>query len=62
MGIVKDWWTRSAIANYGRAIRATPREIIFNRHLILSAMMYAMCGVPQSKFPSLKHPPSPLKR
>ncbi|KAL2821298.1 general substrate transporter [Aspergillus cavernicola] len=45
---VKEFLSQTTIAKYGRAIRATPREMLFNPHLILTAMMYAMCGVPQT--------------
>ncbi|KAL3485484.1 general substrate transporter [Aspergillus germanicus] len=45
---VKTFLSQTTIAKYGRALRATPREMILNPHLILTAMMYAMCGVPQT--------------
>ncbi|KAI0484989.1 general substrate transporter [Xylariaceae sp. FL0804] len=34
------------MARYVKAMRAAPREVIFNRRLLLSAALYAMCGVP----------------
>lgn len=39
----------SPIANYGKAIRAAPREVIFNRQLLLSCVLYAMSAVPVSE-------------
>ncbi|KAF4970532.1 hypothetical protein FSARC_2441 [Fusarium sarcochroum] len=47
MGIL-SWLSQTTVAQYGRSIKAMPREMIFNRHLILTAMMFAMCGVPQT--------------
>ncbi len=45
MGL-KKIFSESTLAKYGRAIRTTPREVIFNRNLILSALLYAMAGIP----------------
>lgn len=39
----------SPIANYGKAIRGAPREVIFNRQLLLSCVLYAMSAIPASK-------------
>jgi hypothetical protein len=49
MGI-KAAFSRSLLANYGKAIRSAPRQVIFNGSLILSAMLYAFAAVPASKF------------
>lgn len=38
-----------SLANYGKDIRSAPREVVFNRHVILSAIVYAMAAVPASK-------------
>ncbi|KAI1626220.1 putative sugar transporter [Exophiala viscosa] len=43
---VKEIFTQSTLAKYGKAISATPREVIFNHNLILSAALYAMAGIP----------------
>lgn len=40
---------KSPLANYGKAIREAPREAIFNRHLLFSAFVYALGGMPVSK-------------
>ncbi|ETS86653.1 hypothetical protein PFICI_00481 [Pestalotiopsis fici W106-1] len=37
---------KSPLAGYGQAIRDAPRETIFNRHLLLSALVYALGGMP----------------
>ncbi|CAO2658863.1 Nn.00g065860.m01.CDS01 [Neocucurbitaria sp. VM-36] len=42
MGILSD----STLAKYGRAIKNSPRELIFNRRLLVSAALYAMAGIP----------------
>ncbi|KAG5659680.1 hypothetical protein KAF25_002239 [Fusarium avenaceum] len=36
----------SSLAGYGKAIREAPREVIFNRHLLLSSLVYAFGGFP----------------
>ncbi|KAG9188905.1 hypothetical protein G6011_07610 [Alternaria panax] len=36
----------STVAKYGRAIKAAPRELIFNRNLLVTAALYAMSGIP----------------
>jgi hypothetical protein len=41
---------QSSLASYGQAIRHAPREVVFNRSLILSALLYATCSMPVSKF------------
>lgn len=40
---------RSSIVNYGRSIREAPREVICNRPLLLSSLIYALAGVPMSE-------------
>ena len=40
---------KSPLASYGRAMREAPRETIFNRHLLFSAFVYALGGMPVSK-------------
>ncbi|RMJ03411.1 hypothetical protein CDV36_015064 [Fusarium kuroshium] len=39
-------YLRSPLAAYGKAIRETPRHIICNRTLILSALIFALGGIP----------------
>lgn len=39
----------SSLAGYGKAIREAPREVIFNRNLLLSSLVYAFGGFPVSK-------------
>ena len=46
---------KSSLANYGRAIRNTPREVVFNRNLILSAILYAMSAIPASEYDLVIH-------
>ncbi|KAF2163545.1 hypothetical protein M409DRAFT_37246 [Zasmidium cellare ATCC 36951] len=48
---VKDVFARSPLAQYGKTVRTAPREMIFNRRMILTAMLYATCAVPLSKCP-----------
>ncbi|KIW17036.1 hypothetical protein PV08_04227 [Exophiala spinifera] len=43
---VKEAFGRSPLATYGRRIRDAPREVIFNRNLILSALLYATSAIP----------------
>lgn len=40
------------LAKYSRNIKSVPREMIFNKYLILSAMLFATAAVPQSKSPA----------
>lgn len=40
---------RSPLAGYGRAIRAAPRSVIFNKTLFLSALVYSLTGIPGSE-------------
>ena len=44
-----DILSRCTLAEYSRKIRAAPREIIFSRSLLLSAMMYATTAIPLSE-------------
>lgn len=46
-------FTDSTIAQYGKTIREVPREIIYNRHLLLSTALYATSSMPLSKFLSV---------
>ncbi|KAF2724606.1 putative sugar transporter [Polychaeton citri CBS 116435] len=39
-------FTESTMARYVRAIRAAPPELIYNRHLIYTAAVFAMSGIP----------------
>lgn len=47
---LKSILRRSPLAGYGQAIRNAPRETIFNRPLLLSAFVYALGGLPVSKY------------
>ncbi|KAK7718914.1 hypothetical protein SLS57_006025 [Botryosphaeria dothidea] len=42
MAILSD----STLAKYVRAIKSSPRELIFNRRLLVTAALYAMSGIP----------------
>ena len=44
-----DMLSRCTLAEYSRKIRAAPREVIFSRSLLLSAMMYATTAIPLSE-------------
>lgn len=59
MGI-KEFFLRSPLANYGKTIRTAPKEIILNRSLIFSSILYAMCALPASKSISSSYPYSLL--
>ncbi|KAI9926523.1 hypothetical protein MW887_004291 [Aspergillus wentii] len=37
---------KSTLADYGKKIRSAPREVVFSRTLLLSAMMYATAAIP----------------
>ncbi|KAL7903862.1 general substrate transporter [Trichoderma velutinum] len=39
-------FTESTLAKYGRSIGQAPREIIFNKHLLLSTALYATSSIP----------------
>ncbi|KAL5362545.1 general substrate transporter [Aspergillus floccosus] len=45
---LKEIFTRSALANYVRSIRETPREMMVNPRLLLSCAIYALAGLPPS--------------
>jgi hypothetical protein len=55
MGI-KTVFTDSTVARYARAIRASPREIMTSKKMLMSAALYAMAGVPISKSTTTHHP------
>lgn len=46
---VKQVFTESTFAKYITAIRESPRELISNRKLLLTAALYATSGIPISK-------------
>ncbi|GJN72458.1 hypothetical protein PCL_03239 [Purpureocillium lilacinum] len=46
MTTFKDILRRSPLADYGKALREAPRETIFNRRLLFSAIVYACGGMP----------------
>lgn len=48
MGI-KSVFARTKLADYGKAIRTAPREVIFNRRLLLTALLFALGAVPLSE-------------
>jgi hypothetical protein len=48
MGI-KEILQSSSLAKYNTAIRNTPREVIFNRNLMISSILYSMSAVPTSE-------------
>lgn len=50
MGL-KTVFTDSTVSRYVKAIKESPRELILNRKLLLTAALYAMAGIPISKFP-----------
>ena len=45
----KKFIDRIPLAVYGKNIREAPREVIFNRNVIFSAMLYATGAIPLSK-------------
>jgi hypothetical protein len=53
MGILKIF-TDSTVGKYAKAIRSAPPEMIYNRSLIFSAILYAMAGVPISESRSIQ--------
>lgn len=48
--------SKLTIIKYAHKIKATPREIIFNRRLLLSAALYACAGIPISELSQLSDP------
>ena len=57
MGI-KTIFARTKLADYGKAIRTAPREVILNRRLLLTALLFALGAVPLSKLHTLSQVPS----
>jgi hypothetical protein len=51
----KAIFTESNLAKYVRAMKESPRELIFNRRLLLTAALYAMSGIPISESSSPVH-------
>ncbi len=49
MGI-KAIWARTKLGSYGSAFREAPREILFNKMLLLTCLLFACGAVPLSKF------------
>lgn len=45
---------KSTLADYGKKIRSAPREVVFSRTLLLSAMMYATAAIPLSELSQLR--------
>ena len=45
----KQIWTKTTLAQHYRAIKAAPKEIFWNRWLIMTTLVYAMGGIPLSK-------------
>ncbi|KAL2815807.1 general substrate transporter [Aspergillus cavernicola] len=43
---IKSIFTDSTVARYVKAIKDSPRELIFNRRLLMTAALYAMAGMP----------------
>lgn len=48
MGI-KSIFARTKLGDYGKAIRTAPREVLFNRRLLLTCFLFACGAVPLSK-------------
>lgn len=44
-----SFW-QSALAGYGKQIRAAPHEVVYNRNLLFSALLYATSAIPASMF------------
>ena len=47
---IKKILRATALSNYGRSIREAPREIVVNKHLLFSALIYAMGAIPASMY------------
>jgi hypothetical protein len=45
----KELFTESSFAKHHRSVKAAPHEVIWNRSLILSSLLYAMSAVPLSE-------------
>lgn len=50
MGL-KGVFQGSMLAEYGRKIKAAPREVMLSRSLLLSCFMYATSAIPLSMWP-----------
>lgn len=48
MGI-KTIWGRTKLGSYGSAFREAPREILYNKMLLLTCLLFACGAVPLSK-------------
>lgn len=48
--VFSKFLSESPLGQYARAIRASPREVIYNRRLLLTAALYATSGIPISTF------------
>lgn len=46
---VKSIFTDSTLARYVEVIKESPRELILNRQLLMTAALYAMAGIPISE-------------
>lgn len=44
-------FTESTFAKYVKAIRESPKEVIYNPRLLLTAALYATSGIPLSMYP-----------
>ncbi|KAF2165373.1 hypothetical protein M409DRAFT_36910 [Zasmidium cellare ATCC 36951] len=45
---INKTFTESALAQYGRNIRSSPRQLFLNRHLTFTALFYATGAIPQT--------------
>lgn len=43
-------WTKSTLAVYVETLREMPKELVWNKHLLLSTLCYATASIPLSKF------------
>lgn len=48
MGL-QDFFAKSALAKHVNAVKSAPREVCFNRTLLLTAFFYAQAAVTVSK-------------
>lgn len=42
-------FARSTLGKYAKSIKSSPRELICNHRLLLTAALYAMAGIPISE-------------
>lgn len=49
----KQLWEGTALVHHYRAIKAAPKETLYNRWLIMTVLLYSMGGIPLSKFGSV---------